>query len=332
VIAKKAASTEHLSSASKPKVSVKAASRTRVSSGGPAAKTSTKDVASATDKSTSSKPHVMNEKEQLEQLDQILAFSQYMPTADVWGQKVETLDVMIHYPIFSSRSQLGGLSNRWAQFWRNRLNGLKNATSLVALAAHNAIPGITTANDRFLKKLFKWPFYIFGVKSTASTSWLATTRELALETYLQLNNAIAKNNLKEIKRLTTDSFLVDTLAAQKKRSSSHSYVWRFHREVNPTQIVSLRVTEGYLSPQEPKFGNRLMVHALVKFDTEQSLEIYDHHGKALHKPAAETAANGAVPAEKQHVVQYLVLEKRMWYDGPWLVRDQIWEATPKKTS
>lgn len=27
----------------------------------------------------------------MEQLDKILAFSQYMPTADVWGQKVETL-------------------------------------------------------------------------------------------------------------------------------------------------------------------------------------------------------------------------------------------------
>lgn len=99
---------------------------------------------------------------------------------------------MIHYPIFSSQYQLGGLSNRWAQFWRNRLNGLKNATSLIALAAHNAIPGITTANDRFLKKVFKWPLYIFGVKSTAPSSWLATTRQLALETYLQLNNSIAK--------------------------------------------------------------------------------------------------------------------------------------------
>jgi protein MBA1 len=58
------------------------------------------------------------------------------------------------------------------------------------------------------------------------------------------------------------------LVAQKKRKGL-AYIWRFHREVNPTQIVSLRVIEGYLSPEEPKFGSRWMVHALVKFDTEQ---------------------------------------------------------------
>lgn len=193
---------------------------------------------------------------------------------------------MIPYPVLSSRHNLNGISGRWSQFWQNRLNDLKNMTSLVALASHNAIPGVNTANDRFFKKLFKWPFYTFGTKSTSPTSWLAPTRKLALDTYLQLNAAIAKyislppiiallvttrvrNDLKEIKRLAADSFLTETLAAQKKRSSAHTYVWRFHREVKPTQIVSLRATEGYLSPEDPKFGNRLMVHALVKFDTEQ---------------------------------------------------------------
>lgn len=72
------------------------------------------------------------------------------------------------------------------------MNDLKNVTSMAALASHNAIPGVNTSNDRFLKKLFKWPFYTFGAKSTSPTSWLAPTRKLALETYLQLNAAIAK--------------------------------------------------------------------------------------------------------------------------------------------
>ena len=78
-----------------------------------------------------------------------------------------------------------------------------------------------------------------------------------------------RNNLREIKRLTTDSFANETLTAQKKHKLNCSYIWRFHREINPTQVLSLRVTEGYLAPEEPRFGNRLMVQALVKFDTEQ---------------------------------------------------------------
>lgn len=64
----------------------------------------------------------------------------------------------------------------------------------------------------------------------------------------------------------------------------------------------------------------------------QSLEIYDRRGNVLHKRAGDvTGTSGSfVPAEKQHVVQYLVLEKRMWYDGPWLIRDQVWDVNPKK--
>jgi len=40
---------------------------------------------------------------------------------------------------------------------------------------------------------------------------------------------------------------------------------------------------------------------------------------------------GRVPAKIRHVVQYLVFEKRMWYDGPWVIREQIWDIVPKKT-
>lgn len=36
-----------------------------------------------------------------------------------------------------------------------------------------------------------------------------------------------------------------------------------------------------------------------------------------------------VPAEKRRVIEYLVLEKRMWYDGPWTFRDQLWEKAGK---
>ena len=48
-----------------------------------------------------------------------------------------------------------------------------------------------------------------------------------------------------------------------------SLFWQMHREYEPTRILSLRVIQGHLGDEEPRFGNRLMIHALLKFDTEQ---------------------------------------------------------------
>lgn len=93
------------------------------------------------------------------------------------------------------------------------------------------------------------------------------------------NNRI-RSDIKEIKRRAVDTYQVETLAAHKKKQKSGlAYVWRLHKEVKPAQILSLRVIEGYLSPEEPKFGSRLMVHALVKFDTEQ---VYHHSSLDIH--------------------------------------------------
>ncbi len=69
----------------------------------------------------------------------------------------------------------------------------------------------------------------------------------------------------------------------------------------------------------------------------QSLEIYDQRGKALHTPAtdsdnAKSGLAGTVPAERRRVTEYLVMEKRMWYDGPWTFREQLWEAPGMKSA
>jgi len=38
------------------------------------------------------------------------------------------------------------------------------------------------------------------------------------------------------------------------------------------------------------------------------------------------SGRGNVAAERKRVTEYLVLEKRMWYDGPWTFREQLWEV------
>ena len=41
------------------------------------------------------------------------------------------------------------------------------------------------------------------------------------------------------------------------------------RAVSPATIVSIRAAEIYFAEQDPKMGNRLVMQALVKFDTAQ---------------------------------------------------------------
>lgn len=46
--------------------------------------------------------------------------------------------------------------------------------------------------------------------------------------------------------------------------------------VSPVTIVSIRAAEIYLAEQDPKVGNRLVIQALVKFDTTQVRPPFHH--------------------------------------------------------
>ncbi|KAK2461237.1 hypothetical protein APHAL10511_006764 [Amanita phalloides] len=271
--------------------------------------------------------------ELIERVEGIHAYTRMFPMTDVWAQHVEPLDVMMPYPVtLATRSHFTSARAMLDQFFQNRINDSKNATSLLSLASSNAIPGVDLSNTTFFQKyITSWPWRMFTAKSTRPGSWLEPLRKTALSTYKDLNVAVAKRDDRQIKRLTTTSYQGNVLRVLKKNQRlSHICTWRFHREVSPTQVLSIRGMEGNLGIHEPKFGNRMMVHALVKFDTEQSLEIYDKRGRALHKPAdgEPSFGKGTVPAEKRRVTEYLVVEKRMWYDGPWVFREQIYENHP----
>ena len=75
-----------------------------------------------------------------------------------------------------------------------------------------------------------------------------------------------------MKKLTTWDYQTDTLSVMKaslKNNPNGRLIWQLHRVVEPVQVLSLRVTQGHFGDAEPKFGNRLLAHALVKFETEQ---------------------------------------------------------------
>jgi hypothetical protein len=76
-----------------------------------------------------------------------------------------------------------------------------------------------------------------------------------------------------VKRLTLDSYRDVVMRLLRRRAGSDVYIWRLHDGDDNSQVaarvLSIRAMDGYVAKGEPNVGNRLLVHALVKFDTKQ---------------------------------------------------------------
>ncbi|KAG6817117.1 hypothetical protein H0H87_012638 [Tephrocybe sp. NHM501043] len=275
----------------------------------------------------------LTEEEQMKQLEQVMAMSKYYPTADPWGQRVETLDVMLPYSTtYSSRSDYSSWREMFDQFKQNRLNAAKNFISMLMLAQENAIPGLDLSRHKWWQKMFTvWPRRLASTTSVKENSWSREIQTSALDSYRNLNTALAQGDDAGLRSFSTDSYQDQILHLRKKQKPGYKFFWTYHREVTPARVLSIRATQGYLATDDPKFGNRMMVHALVRLDTEQSLEIYTDRGVPLHiKDHDGKPVQKRVPAPSTRVTEYFILEKRMWYDGPWLLREQLWEQPGKK--
>jgi mitochondrial protein MBA1 len=86
-----------------------------------------------------------------------------------------------------------------------------------------------------------------------------------------------------------------------------AYKWRLVSQASPVGIVSIRVVEGYLGLQPIRAGNPLYANVLARFDTIQAL----------------TRRGVASTVEPKRIVEYLLFEKRMWYDTPWVIKEQF---------
>jgi protein MBA1 len=89
---------------------------------------------------------------------------------------------------------------------------------------------------------------------------------------------VVRQNSRVIKDLTRNTYQDNMLRLMKKNQPGVKYIWRFHRELSPTRVISIRGTEAYLASEDPKIGNRMMVHALVRIDSEQvrSFRLFTH--------------------------------------------------------
>ncbi|KAG8216675.1 hypothetical protein J3R82DRAFT_6876 [Butyriboletus roseoflavus] len=157
---------------------------------------------------------------------------------------------------------------------------------------------------------------------------LAPLRQVVLHTYRKVNTSIARGREDTVKEFTSGRFQEKTIKAMRRREKGQTWSWTITSDVSdaalfpksktptPVDIVSIRAGEVYTENAEPINGHRLLIQALVKFDTTQRIDITDKRGESIKSDLAGS----------RKVVQYLLLEKMGWYDTPWKIKDQYHKA------
>ncbi|KAK7685984.1 hypothetical protein QCA50_010794 [Cerrena zonata] len=236
----------------------------------------------------------LSTKERLDEFDWIRKMEN-VATFDVWSQPMDLLD--LHVPTSSVS-------------WGNIRNGIKNVWAMREIAKVRGFPEV-----RGTKSLSP---QIFKVQTTP---WLAPFRKTVSDIYKEVQTAVATGDEKLIKKYTSDVYRNRLLKMLQSRDHRAIFRWQYHgsNDKEPCRVVSLRAIEANLSMEDPKFGNRLLVQALVKFDTNQTLSLYNGNGQIVK--AQETP---------KRVVEHLVFQKRMWTMDPWVIRDQLYEGVDTK--
>ncbi|KAJ7211210.1 hypothetical protein GGX14DRAFT_362663 [Mycena pura] len=227
----------------------------------------------------------------------------------------------------------------YRQFLQNRINYGKNAFSMRHIGLSDSFPGVEIDPSMgWFRSTYHYARRIFQAQSLKSTAWVAPMRQEFLEQYIKLNQAMMHKS-PQMLDLTMEAYQDEAIALARNREADHLYIWNFHREVTPTRILSLRAGDGDFDKEMPETGSRIGIQALVRFDTEQSVEIYDRQGKALHTPllAAEPQPPRLgktlhrVTAAPKRVTEYLILDKAMYLtDAKWRFRARL-VPTPGRT-
>ncbi|KAJ7439341.1 hypothetical protein FB451DRAFT_1302199 [Mycena latifolia] len=274
-------------------------------------------------------PSLSGQEREMEQIKAVLGQREKMKKHGLIPPPIELplLDHTIPYAVsFKARKEYPSLRAVYDQFLKNRINDGKNAFAMRHLGVADSFPDVSIdPRMGWFSSGLLFARRVFQAQSLKSTAWVAPMRQEFLVQYVKLNEALSKDSA-QVTQLTMPPFRDEVLSLARKRPAGQRYIWTFHREVTPTRILSLRAADGNFDKEMPASGSRVAVQALVRFDTEQSIEIYDRTGRALHTPApgaatADTHTPRAgntlqqVPAEKKRVTEYLVLDKPMYEPG-----------------
>lgn len=228
---------------------------------------------------------------------------------DVYAIPPPLLDLRVPGPVFERGATL---QQTWRNLENNLANSISNTVSMFRIARHHSFP--------WNPRLSPWSTQIFKTASTQPESWLAPLREIALDRYKVLNDAVASHKSNVIGLYAAGTYKERLLQRAKalqrsKPSKSTRITWKLHSLASPVQCVSIRSQQGHMGTQELTLGTKYFVQACIKFDTWQSISV----------------DSASATSEPKRVVEYLVFEKRMWYDEPWTVRDQLWPGPRKST-
>ncbi|KAH8087145.1 hypothetical protein BXZ70DRAFT_541366 [Cristinia sonorae] len=247
----------------------------------------------------------LSNEQMLKELEMVTAMSEHV-TFDIWAKAIDNLDLYI--PLWKDPRKDASLMDHVRAIWNTQVNWFKNIVSLHRMARENSFPGVSVRRA-ISPELFR----------IQSTSWLAPFRKTVLNTYLDIQRAVASGDEKTIKKFTVGAHQKRLIDIVRARDPSRVYVWSSEAPAqNEAKVVSIRAFEQHMGQVPPSFGNRLTVQALVRFETMQKLEVYTKKGQLVHSP------------EPKRVVEYLIFQKRMWYDVPWVVRDQLYEGLQGK--
>ncbi|KAI0697506.1 hypothetical protein C8T65DRAFT_743169 [Cerioporus squamosus] len=224
---------------------------------------------------------------------------------DISSAPLELLDV--HVPTWKSSKEGATILDHLRAVLQTQRNWLHNVIAMYRIAKTRSIPGVKVKSP--------WSWQLFATQSTKPDAWMAPFRRAALEVYKQVNEAIAARDEKTIKTLTGGQQQLEYIRLIRSQDPRYVNVWKFHGERNPCRVVSIRAIEAYYGVKPPRMGSRLAVQAVVRFDTLQSVETYSK------KTGARVGESQPKP-----VVEYLVFQKRMWYDSPWVIRDRLYEG------
>ncbi|KAN0084537.1 hypothetical protein V8E55_008041 [Tylopilus felleus] len=268
----------------------------------------------------------------LQAMESMKRFTKMYATADVWGTEMANLDAEIPYdlhPMFRSLTTKpmfapSKFSDLWYAINHNTRNWMKNSYSMFVMAKANTFPG------RNVKLRVKTLGRILSVRNNSPDALLAPLRQVALDTYRKVNTSIARGREDTMKEFTSGPFQEKTIKGMRRREKGQTWAWSITSDVSdaalfprskkwraptPVDIVSIRAGEVYTENAEPVNGHRLLIQALVKFDTTHKIDITDKRGQPVHSDLAGS----------RKVVQYLLLEKVGWYDTPWKIKDQFYK-------
>ncbi|KAF8599361.1 hypothetical protein BDV93DRAFT_526156 [Ceratobasidium sp. AG-I] len=226
------------------------------------------------------------EEQQLDAMER-MASTQIPADFDLKAQKITVLD--LNFPVPISRTP-SGLMSKFAWAKASVLDRLKSIYSLRIA-------------------------YKVGVLPPPKPSLLALARlnsppltSRALSAYTSMNDSFARGDLRTLARACSEDQFERLRQRIRTRPGGNRVVWEKEGE-GKAEIMSVRTVDAWQSKKPEDH----LTQALVRFDTRQSVAVYGPGGKLLSGDPKKFVA----------VREYLVLEKKNWQPGDWMLRDQL---------